>query len=204
MQAPVVITSPASEPVTLAEVKEWLRLTGSAEDSTITSLAKQARETLESRLARAFVSTGFRWTAERFPDSRPVGVPTYDSFGRPRRSAEESSLLLPRADLVSVESVKYLDGAGTLTVFDSANYRAVPGTPPRIALTAGASWPATLASPDAIRVEFTAGYSAVPDWAKTAIKVLTALWYRNRGDAEFAIPPAIEYLIGPGKWHVNV
>ena len=56
-----LITPPASEPVTLAELKAQARVnTGTAEDAELTRYLSAARELFERRTGRAVLPTQFR------------------------------------------------------------------------------------------------------------------------------------------------
>ena len=53
------LDAPTSEPVTLAQVKSFLRIEHTAEDSLLQTLIKAARETAENVLNRSFLSQSF-------------------------------------------------------------------------------------------------------------------------------------------------
>src|SRR5690242_14642324 len=98
MTAPVVVTAPAAEPVTLAEAKDHLRVDDTNSDSRITSRIKAARTAAENFMQRALVQRTYRLTLEGFP-------------------ANGCALELPFSPAVSVDSIKYYDTSGTLVTW---------------------------------------------------------------------------------------
>ena len=88
-----VLIPPATEPVTLEEVLEYLRLdveVGGQPPATLSALIQAAREVAEDRTARALM----RQTLELSLDAFPCGT---------------QPINLPRPPLVEVERVTYLD-----------------------------------------------------------------------------------------------
>jgi uncharacterized phiE125 gp8 family phage protein len=85
----LVTTPPAIEPVTLAEMKNHLKISSSVttDDSLISSLIKAAREWCEGFQNRAYIEQSITLKMDAFYDV----------------------LQLPRSPLISVTSVKYLD-----------------------------------------------------------------------------------------------
>lgn len=66
----VILTPPSVEPVTLADVKDWLNIDFSSKDTLITNLIKRARRRCETVTGRAFASQQIQCT---FPITRPQG-----------------------------------------------------------------------------------------------------------------------------------
>lgn len=155
-------TNTPSEPVTTDELKSWLRVTHSDDDSKIASLGQAAREYLEDQTRRAFTTQTWKVTCQ---NNLETG----------------KAILLPRPRLISISSVDYIDEDGNeVTGYASTNYYHVAGED-------GAIWfktlPDTASVPEPLRITFSAGYgaaSAVPEALKTAIKTLVAEWYYNR------------------------
>jgi uncharacterized phiE125 gp8 family phage protein len=171
-------TVPSVEPVTLAELKEHLRLLHSAQDSMLSGLIVAARQRAEAYTRRAFVTSTWEATWSRIP-----------CRGHGRELFAGRKLDLPRGPLVAVTWLKYLDSDGVQQTYDSANYTVdTDSEPGRVVLKPTASWPTLGDYPAAVRVQFTAGYggatdalkrAAVPETAKLAIKFLAAHWYAN-------------------------
>jgi uncharacterized phiE125 gp8 family phage protein len=103
---------------------------------------------------------------------------------------------LPRAPLVSVESVQYIPGS-------DAQYRALDpsrymvdksSTPGRIYPALNTYWPAPQVVANAVKIDFTAGYEVVPESIKVAMLLMIGAWYSQREDGA-DIPRAAEYLL---------
>lgn len=169
--------APSVEPVTVAELKEELRLLTSAHDDLLTRLLTAAREQVESFTRRALITSTWEATWGRWPSSWPHACRDASQFaGR--------VLTLPRATLQSVTWVKYLDEDGTLTEFAASNYSVdIDTIPGRIVLKPSASWPTLGDYPNAIRIRFVAGYgdaaANVPQSLRLAIRFLVAHWFTN-------------------------
>jgi uncharacterized phiE125 gp8 family phage protein len=157
-------TSPATEPVTLAEAKSHLRVDYSTEDAYITALIVAARAYCEELTGRAFAQRTFTATLDEFP-----------SLG--------ADIVVPRAPLVSVQSLSYRDGNGVaVTMTANTDYRVTTSVLPgriRLPVTTGA-WPATRRIDDAVTIAFTAGASTAPATAKQAMLLLIGHWFENR------------------------
>lgn len=161
-----LITPPTESPITLGDIKSYLRIPGDdvAQDEELQELIDFAAEWLTAETGQAFCEGVYRLTLDRFPcDARQI--------------------VLPVPPLASVETVQYLSG-GSLATFNASNYTVdTTGKPGRIALKSAASWPATDCDPNAVRIDFTAGYgdaADVPLRARQAIRWLVAHAYENR------------------------
>jgi uncharacterized phiE125 gp8 family phage protein len=189
-----LILAPDSEPITLVEARLHLRLdaTGSPashpDDSLVTSLIKAARQHIDGKdglLSRALITQTWELQLDVFPTSE---------------------IRLPLPPLQSVSSVKYDDIAGVEQTVATADYVVDTVTPPGWVIpVTGKSWPATLETPNAVRVRYLAGYgnaSAVPEPIKAAMKLLIGHWYENReevnvGNIVTSLPMAAEALLSP-------
>ena len=161
----VLVTAPATEPVTLVEAKAHLRVDVGDDDALISGLVKGAREQFESDTRRALVTQTWDLVLDAFP--------------------AEAELKLPLPPLASVTSITYKDQDGNVLTYPAANY--VVDTSElfgRIVLKSGFTWPSTtLWAAGAVLVRFVAGYgaaAAVPQGAKQAILLLVGHWYENR------------------------
>lgn len=162
----VVVTAPASEPVTLTELKAHCRVDYTTDDDLLTALGVAARQRIEEL-------TGYRpvtQTVDEYLDAWPDGV---------------EPLQLTAFPVASVTSVSYYDSDDVLQVLDDALYWAdVNSFPPR--LVVADSWPTLSARPSAVVVRYVAGVAvaSVPEPIKLAVKWLAAHWYENREAAD--------------------
>jgi uncharacterized phiE125 gp8 family phage protein len=162
-----VVTPPSVEPVTLDELKRHCRVftDDDGEEAYLTSLGKAAREYLEVRTCRSFVSQTIDAALDGFPESSSLPI----------------KLLYP--PLQSVTSITYVDGSGATQTLAEGDYTVVSGTPGLVTPAYGESWPATSDRPGSVVVRFVAGYgdaAAVPEAAKLCIRWLVGQWYEQR------------------------
>ena len=91
--------APATEPVTLAEAKAYLRLQHDSEDALLAGLVRAAREEVERSTGAALIDQHWRMTLDAWPDSviRTAGRvgacarPIFDLFARRRTSPANSA-----------------------------------------------------------------------------------------------------------------
>ncbi|MGB1540581.1 MAG: head-tail connector protein, partial [Rickettsiales bacterium] len=94
-------TAPASEPLTLAEAKLYLRVDGSAEDSLITDMITAVREAAEEYLRKSLITQSW--------------VLTYEDYA-------PAVAMLPRGPVQSISSVKVIDRSGAETAVSNTVY----------------------------------------------------------------------------------
>lgn len=159
-------TGPGDDPVTLAEAKAKLRLTGTTHDEELTRQLKAATELTEQATARAIITQSYTVYLDKFP---------------------EDPILLHRKPIQSVTSIKYQDEddvqqtlASSVYIFDQHRRE--------ITLDYNQTWPNVLEQRNAIEILYVAGYgdaSAVPSAIKEAVLCLTAaMFYGNSPEAE--------------------
>ena len=180
-----LVTAATEEPVTLQDVREFLKVEVTDDDTLIISLIKTARRHAETFTRRAFITQTWKLTLDKFP-------------------ASDVPLLIPRAPLQSVSSVKYIDTDGVTQTLATSKYIVdIENTPGRISPAFGEVWPDTRSRIGAVTIEFVAGYgnpSTVPEGLKTAIRLLVAHWYETRmpvvaGKTPSEVPFSIEALL---------
>jgi len=135
----ITITPPDSEPVSVEDVKIAARLDAESFDDQMALLLIPAiRAEAEHRLGRRLITQTVELVLDEFP-------------------AGEIDLLLPSVQ--SITSVKYLDSAGDEQTVLNTDYSLDNAkAPARVLLATGASWPATYAVPNAVRVRYVVGY----------------------------------------------
>lgn len=189
-QGSVLVSAPASEPVTAAELRTHLRADSTElPDAEANALVTDARSEIETMTGLAFITQSWRLALDRWPAGGEAwwdGVregSILELYG----SNTLRSVDLPRWPLASITSVTVYDEASTSTAvtvastFDVDTYR-IPG---RLTLKRGATWPVALRAANAIEIVYVAGYTSagnVPAPLKRAVKQLAAYLYAHRGD----------------------
>src|ERR1041385_152928 len=119
-----IVAPPTVEPITLDEVKNWLKQDGGDDDALITDLISAAREHAEKYLRRALITQTWKLTLDLeqcgYANDLPGGLyalPISAIYG-----GLPDRIDLPYPPLVSVTSVTTYDINNTGTVFDSSNY----------------------------------------------------------------------------------
>lgn len=158
------ITDPTAPPVGLDQAKEHLKVTYEDEDYLIQLLIDGATEHAESVTRRAIMPRDFILYLDQFPNT--------------------PSIEIPRPNLQSVASVKYYDADNAEQTFASAKYFVDAVTAPGcVRLAPYEIWPDTYERPNAVFIEYTAGYADitdVPDGLKIAILLMVGHWFENR------------------------
>lgn len=173
----LTLTAPAAaEPVTLADAKEHLRVTDTAEDVLIAGALTAAVRSIEARGGLALMTQGWRLTLDAAPTE---------------------TLFLPMTPVQSIDAVA-VSGAS----IDPSAYETAIGAPGR--LRVAAPWPSPVRAIDDVAIDFTAGYTAagdVPGPLKHAVLMLTAHFFENResaGEARvYTVPRGVDALIAP-------
>lgn len=158
-----LITPPAAEPVTLADVKAHLKIDTADEDALITTLITAARARAEWHTGRAFITQSWILRLDAWPQDGIAEIP------------------LPPLQAVSEIAVTAPDGVRT--VLDLSHYFVdTAAEPGRIVFD---ELQRRTRSHDAVEIAFTAGYgtvSAVPAAVREGILQIIADLYTHRGE----------------------
>ncbi len=179
----MLLSGPASEPLTLADVKNWLKVTDGADDLLLQSLIASARLSVEAATGRLLITQQWRLTL----DAWPPGL----------------TLNLPLSPVRSILQARVMDAGGAFK----------PVAPGVLTLDAGEErarlvWSAPPPAPacvfGGVQIDLVAGYgdlaSAVPEPLRLAMRQLIAFWHANRGDADPAperLPAPVGALLAP-------
>lgn len=181
-----LLVGPASEPLSLSEAKDWLRVEATDEDDLVSTLIVSARLLVEQNTRRLLITQTWRI----FRDAWPL----------------DGCVTLPIAPVAGVAAIRVRDAVGTASVVDAASTALdAARDPARIVFTTAPPAPGYVAN--GIEIDVIAGYggaSAVPAPLRQAMRLLIANWYENRGDAAFggddlALPPQAAALIAPWR-----
>jgi len=179
--SPLLIAGPAVEPVTLAAMRDYLRLDDAAEDDLVTALVKAARLLVEASCGRQLIEQTWRITLDRWPAGRIV--------------------TLPVSPLMRVARIRLYDAAGAGADLAASLYRAdTASDPPRVIVEPTAPEPGRAGQ--GVEIDIVAGFGPaaadVPAPLVQAIRLLVARWFENRGDGPAdALPPDIAALAAP-------
>lgn len=187
----VLVTAPASEPVTASELRTHLRVDATElPDAEANGLIAEARQMIEDMVGLAFISQTWRLSIDRWPGGAEAWWDGVRQMAISELYAPNAmtSVSLPRWPLASITSVTVFDEDSNSQVVTVANTFDVDvyQVPGRLTLKRGSTWPIALRSNDAIQIVYVAGYAnaaAVPAPLKRALKQLAAFLYTNRGDA---------------------
>lgn len=175
------IAGPATEPLTLAEAKDHLRLTNSAEDALVSSLVLAARSYAELYLRRYLIRRSIAFALRSFP------TPDRWLSGD---SASGCAILVPGGVTQSVDAIAYADTDGVTRTLDASAYAVDAAREPAwIVPATGTAWPHATAgigrsAGSGVLVTATVGYgdetSDVPEPIRHAIRLIVGHFYENR------------------------
>lgn len=155
-----VVTGPAFEPASLAEVKDHCRHTITEEDGLLAGYILAARQYVENETRRVLVTQTLDYTIDR-------GWPQTSVRGYWRTRIE-----LPYAPVSAITSITYVDSSGASQTLASNQY-VLRGDESfaYIDRAYDVTWPQVRDQDAAITVRFVAGWSveSVPDPLRTAI-----------------------------------
>ena len=198
----VIHTEPASEPITLAEAKAYLRVDSSGDDALITSLIVSARKLCEEHMQRAIMSQ----TLQLFLDSTiDIDDPLWEGTRTgPYLNYYKNYIDLPMPTISAVTHVKTYDDSDNATTFANTRYYVDKARQPaRVVLRTGESLPTALRVANAIEVQYVTGYAsanAVPEPIKVGIYQVLTYLYEHRGDmyeGKTSMPSTASKVLAP-------
>jgi len=181
-----VILPPEMKPVTLAKIKQHLRLDHDEDDEYLIDLLDAATLHVEAATGLYLVNRTVRQYVDTIPVSR--------------------SVLLEASPASSIKEVRGFDSDGNPNAFLAANYRLdTRFETPAVVFNANINYQNFY---NGIEIDFVAGFGDtgidVPSNIIRAILVLIAHWYEFRGtalpgDETAFIPNSIESLLAPAR-----
>jgi len=226
------ISAPSAEPVSLGDMKTFLSLPQSmtSMDKILTGMIQAAREIGELLTGRALAQRKFTQVLDSHPyytdtiQSQLAYPPSYYSLPRYSTTLWNYSQMIKLfySPCISVEGMYYIGGDGQRHTMEQDVDFILDriAEPARIFPKVGQYWPADLYCPNAVVIDFTAGFDPEPDASPTthtvsatldppnqqpsstilpgcpqsiilAIYNLVAYWFNNRGSAG-KVPEAVE------------
>jgi len=174
-----VVRPPAVEPVALADLRQFLRLSGTGEDALLSGLLKAARETLETLTGLVLIKQQLRFYIDRWPNDGLIRIDRYP--------------------VQSVAAVTAYEPDGVPVVLPAAAMHLEVATrPARLHLQSPAH------GLGGLEIDVIAGFGEtgvdVPDALKHALMTLVAHWYEFRGthgpaEHPASLTPAFERVV---------
>ena len=185
-----IVTPATLKALTVQEVKDYLRVDSSDEDTLLGVLIDASTQIAEHYLGRFLLTT----VIDEFYDFFPVYKTGVDQF-----QGDKNIIYLSRGPVQSVASVKYVDGSGAEQTVTASDYNTdLVSEPGRIMPDQG--WQATKDTVNAVIIRYTCGYtqaSDVPANIKMAMLLIIGEMYEKRVDSVHRLPTASEYLLNP-------
>jgi uncharacterized phiE125 gp8 family phage protein len=174
------LAEPTAEPLLLADLKTFLRVSGTDDDALITQLIRSARDAVEKETALCLIDQNWRLVLDAWPASGLTKVPV-----RPLKAVTAMRVF----DRNVVPTTVALSNVDVMPVAQALYFKTAMPVPGR-----------TLSG---IEIDVTAGFgatgTAVPGALLQAMRLMAAFWFENRGDAGLseALPEAALKLMAP-------
>jgi hypothetical protein len=167
LPALVLIAPPAVEPVTLFELKEFLRVDAddSSQDNVIVTLAMSARTWVEAMLKRKLVQQTWRVALDYFPGyyamvtGQPGSSPVLS--GPALLAGIRYAIVLPYPPVNAIVNFQYENANGVVTVMNPATdyIQDLLSNPARLTPPFGQMWPVARVVLNAVQIDFQIGYA---------------------------------------------
>lgn len=206
-----LVTGPAVEPVSLAELKLHARIDGADEDALLSSLIVSARQYVSEATRRALVTETWSLTIDGWPSAARQEERNYGLTGPPSdwwdgvretpiSTTQAEYLEIARGGFQTATRIVLLDEAGAEREWLASNwYTSKVAGFGRVHRKRGVMWPIPLRDRAGIRIEFKIGYGdaavSVPSALRQAILMLAAHWYDNR-QLDIAKSSGLEMQLG--------
>lgn len=182
----VTVTASNDDPaISLADMKGFLRVDGTADDDQITAYIATATEAVKQYLRRALLTETFVFKADGFTDGygddRLLALgPGVHTVSRPYVLGGGETLDLPFPPLQSVTSIVTHDRGNNASTYSASRY-GVDTESGRIYLNEGETWPSDLRAQDAVQVTYVAGYGSgsIPTPILEAIRMYVTSMYEG-------------------------
>lgn len=201
-----LVSAPSGNVVSASSIYDHLRvdLVGSPAEPADAAYILALRDAAEGRLdgeggilGRALLTQTWDLYLDRFPQG----------WGWQDPANPDSAITIPLPPLQSVTSISYVDTNGATQTLSSSLYQVVTnGTwPARIVAAYSQTFPDVREQPNAVTVQFVAGYGTaddVPTPIGQAIRQMVEGWYRNRatevvGKAVSPLSHGVDALLEP-------
>ncbi len=166
-----LVTGPAKEPLTLAEVKAWAKIDHTEEDALLASLITAAVDAAQEYTRRSFLTQTWRLTLDLQPNNlyNSLEAGTYTMPVTVLYGGLPNTIHLPKGPVQSVTSVVTYSSANAASAYNSANYF-VDTDGGRLVLNNSAMWPSDLRPLATCQITYVTGYGDNPSDVPQAIR----------------------------------
>ena len=194
-------TEPNQEPLSLQEVKDYLRVEDTTDERILQAMIETARRFAEEHMGRSLMSQ----TINQFIDGYDeLEDPLFEGFKKgPFLTYYKNYITLARPPVISVSSVSTFNDSDTETTFAASKYYLDNvREPASIVLRNGETFPTSLRVANAIKIVYVSGYSSpfsIPEPIRLGMLQHIAHLYEHRGDMYNAVayPPSLHKLYSP-------
>ena len=176
------VTAPTTEPISLQEAKDYLRVDSNVEDTLITALIKAARSKVENDTWRKMITQTLLLSMDKNEVKKFIGI-----TGSP---------------IQTINYVKYFDINVVQQTLSTGSYQ--PNLLNEPAIIEITDMPQMADRMNALQIEFVCGYgvaASVPEDLKLAMKLLIGHYYEHREAVTVGnmkdLPMAYDALIAP-------
>lgn len=200
-----VITAPVNSPVSLSDMKDYLRVDTSDDDTLIQSFIDSATESVKQYLKRSLITETLELTMDGFgqgqQDDRLIQLGDGVHVGSvPYLLGRGNEVDLQFPPVQSITSVKTYNRANEESTFDSSKYE-LDEQGGRIYLNESEVWPSNLRAREAVKIRYVSGYgdnaSDIPAPIVQAIKLYVGKMYDCREACE--MPKQCTRILVPYK-----
>lgn len=194
--AVTIKTLPTAEPVSLAEVKDHLRITRNDQDDFLTNLISRARQHLEQLLNRTIPVTTYEMRLDRFP-----GTHGLHDWRDPTTDIRRRDAIIPLFPPLLSATISYRDVDDVPTVLAASEFTVdIFSEPGAIVPEFAKDWPTTRGHINDITVTYTAGYDETTHFLSQSIThsllMLISHWHEHREAAiEAPVPRAMAFAM---------
>jgi len=183
-----IVTPPAQAIVSLADMKSYLRVDTTHDDTLINGFIASATQNIREYLRRSLITETLELSCDGFTEGDgdyrmlSLGAGTHTG-ARAHFSGSPNRIDLPYPPVQSITSVKSFDRANIESTFSDANYQ-VDERGGRLYLNQGVTWPQNLRSTEAVKITYVTGYGSssadIPATIIQAVQMNVAQMYDCR------------------------
>lgn len=203
----VTVTPPATSPISLVDMKSYLRVDTSDDDDLIQDFIDSSTESVKQYIKRALITETFELSADGFGGNEIDSDARLDALGAgmhvisyPYVLGRGNEIEIPFLPIQSITSIKTFDRSNNESTFNSSKYE-LDEQGGRVYLNEGETWPSDLRSREAVKIVFVAGYgdagSDIPAPIVQAIRLYVGKMYDCREACE--MPDNCKRLLDPYK-----